>query len=122
MSRDRRHTVDEFLAARLVPLAGVGAVTLADMEIAIAKGGALKNPLSEWSVPRSRSRCKGGPQVVDFRSPRRVSPGIQDGWNRKGLVGENGTGKRALAVLKSFYGAFVTSRSSAGSGWRRRDR
>jgi hypothetical protein len=37
-SRDRRHTADEFLAARLVPPAGVGGVTLADMEIAIAKG------------------------------------------------------------------------------------
>ena len=38
VSRDRRYTADEFLAARLVPPAGVGAVTLADMEIAIAKG------------------------------------------------------------------------------------
>lgn len=38
VSRDGRHTADEFLAARLVPPAGVGAVTLADMEIAIAKG------------------------------------------------------------------------------------
>jgi hypothetical protein len=38
VSRDRRPTADEFLAARLVPPAGVGAVTLADMEIAIAKG------------------------------------------------------------------------------------
>jgi hypothetical protein len=37
-TRDRRHTADEFLAARLVPPAGVGAVALADMEIAIAKG------------------------------------------------------------------------------------
>ena len=38
VSRDRGYTADEFLAARLVPPAGVGAVTLADMEIAIAKG------------------------------------------------------------------------------------
>ena len=37
-TRDRRHTADEFLAARLVPPAGVGAVTLADMEMAIARG------------------------------------------------------------------------------------
>jgi hypothetical protein len=34
----RRHTADEFLAARLVPPAGVGAVSLTDTEIAIAKG------------------------------------------------------------------------------------
>ena len=38
VSRDRGYTADEFLAARLVPPAGVGTVTLADMEIAIAKG------------------------------------------------------------------------------------
>ncbi len=37
-TRARGQTADEFLAARLVPPAGVGAVTLADMEIAIAKG------------------------------------------------------------------------------------
>jgi hypothetical protein len=38
VSRDRGYTADEFLAARLVPPAGVAAVTLVDMEIAIAKG------------------------------------------------------------------------------------
>ena len=38
VSRDRGYTADEFLAARLVPPAGVGTVTLAEMEIAIAKG------------------------------------------------------------------------------------
>lgn len=37
-TRDRGRTADEFLAAKLVPPAGVGAVSLADMEIAIAKG------------------------------------------------------------------------------------
>ncbi len=37
-TRDHGHTADEFLAARLVPPAGIGAVTLADMESAIAKG------------------------------------------------------------------------------------
>ena len=28
---------------------------------------------------------------------------VQDGWNRKGLVGENGTKKKAFYVLKDFY-------------------
>jgi hypothetical protein len=37
-TRGRGQTADEFLAARLVPPAGVGVVTLADMESAIAKG------------------------------------------------------------------------------------
>lgn len=37
-TRDRKHTADEFLAARLVPPPEVGTVSLADMEAAIAKG------------------------------------------------------------------------------------
>ena len=41
--------------------------------------------------------------LVDFRSPKRPLPGIQDGWNRKGLIGENGTKKKAFQVLKQFY-------------------
>ncbi len=41
--------------------------------------------------------------LCDFRSPRRVLPNIQDGWNRKGLIGENGTRKKAFYVLKDFY-------------------
>lgn len=41
--------------------------------------------------------------LYDFRSPKRVLPNVQDGWNRKGLVGENGTKKKAFFVLKNFY-------------------
>jgi beta-glucuronidase len=41
--------------------------------------------------------------LCDFRSPRRLLPNIQDGWNRKGLIGENGTRKKAFYVLKAFY-------------------
>ena len=41
--------------------------------------------------------------LCDFRSPRRTLPGIQDGWNRKGLIGENGTKKKAFYVLQDFY-------------------
>jgi beta-glucuronidase len=41
--------------------------------------------------------------LCDFRSPRRTLPGIQDGWNRKGLIGENGTKKKAFFVLQEFY-------------------
>jgi beta-glucuronidase len=40
--------------------------------------------------------------LADFRSPRRVLPNVQDGWNRKGLIGQNGK-KKAFAVLKAFY-------------------
>ena len=41
--------------------------------------------------------------LTDFRSPRRVLPGIQDGWNRKGLFSEKGEKKKATFVLKKFY-------------------
>ena len=41
--------------------------------------------------------------LFDFRSPRRVLPGIQDGWNIKGVIGHNGEKKRAFDVLKNFY-------------------
>ena len=41
--------------------------------------------------------------LCDFRSPRRVLPNVQDGWNRKGLIGENGTRKKAFYILQQFY-------------------
>jgi beta-glucuronidase len=41
--------------------------------------------------------------LTDFRSPRRVLPGVQDNYNRKGLVSEQGEKKKAFAVLRDFY-------------------
>jgi beta-glucuronidase len=41
--------------------------------------------------------------LADFRSPRRVLPEIQDGWNRKGLISETGDKKKAFFVLQDFY-------------------
>ena len=41
--------------------------------------------------------------LVDFRSPRRVLPVIQDGWNRKGLISDDGKKKKAFFVLQKFY-------------------
>lgn len=41
--------------------------------------------------------------LVDFRSPRRVLPEIQDGWNRKGLISEDGQKKQAFFVLRTYY-------------------
>ena len=46
--------------------------------------------------------------LVDFRSPRRPLPGIQDGWNRKGLVANDGTRKQAFAILREAYRAWTT--------------
>jgi beta-glucuronidase len=41
--------------------------------------------------------------LCDFRSPRRLLPGIQDGWNIKGLISNRGEKKLAFNVLKDFY-------------------
>jgi beta-glucuronidase len=41
--------------------------------------------------------------LYDFRSPRRVLPNVQDGWNRKGVIGQNGEKKKAFFVLRDFY-------------------
>jgi beta-glucuronidase len=41
--------------------------------------------------------------LKDFRSPRRVLPGIQDGWNRKGLVSDRGQRKQAFHVMRAWY-------------------
>jgi beta-glucuronidase len=41
--------------------------------------------------------------LMDFHSPRRVLPGIQDYFNRKGLVSNVGEHKQAFYVLQKFY-------------------
>ena len=41
--------------------------------------------------------------LMDFRSPRRELPGIQDFYNRKGLVSNEGQKKKAFFVLQEYY-------------------
>jgi beta-glucuronidase len=41
--------------------------------------------------------------LMDFRSPRRPLPGIQDYFNRKGLISNMGEHKQAFDVLQKFY-------------------
>lgn len=41
--------------------------------------------------------------LMDFRSPRRPLPGIQNYFNRKGLISDQGQRKHAFYVLKKFY-------------------
>jgi beta-glucuronidase len=41
--------------------------------------------------------------LTDFRSPRRNNPVYQDGWNKKGLIDQNGQKKKAFYVLQKFY-------------------
>ncbi len=41
--------------------------------------------------------------LMDFRSPRRPLPEIQDGFNRKGLISDQGKKKQAFFVLQKAY-------------------
>ena len=41
--------------------------------------------------------------LVDFRSPRRQLTGIQDFFNRKGLISSSGIKKKAFFVMKDWY-------------------
>ena len=43
--------------------------------------------------------------LMDFRSARRQNHGIQDFFNRKGLVSERGQKKKAFYTLQNFYKA-----------------
>jgi beta-glucuronidase len=45
--------------------------------------------------------------LTDFRSPRRPLPGIQDFFNRKGLISSRGERKQAFFVLQKFYGELM---------------
>ena len=48
--------------------------------------------------------------LVDFRSPKRNNPEYQEGWNRKGLIDENGKKKKAFFVLQKYYEELKSSR------------
>lgn len=41
--------------------------------------------------------------LMDFRSPNRVLPGVQDEFNRKGLISDQGEKKQAFYVLQDAY-------------------
>lgn len=41
--------------------------------------------------------------LVDFRSPKRALPGVQDGFNRKGLISSDGVKKKAFTTLQEYY-------------------
>jgi beta-glucuronidase len=49
--------------------------------------------------------------LMDFRSPLRNLPGIQDGFNRKGLISDQGQKKQAFFVLQKAYVDKVVGKS-----------
>jgi len=41
--------------------------------------------------------------LMDFRSPGRNIPRLQDGYNRKGLISEKGEKKQAFSYVQKVY-------------------
>jgi beta-glucuronidase len=66
---------------------------------------------AQIAMIRAQEDCAGlSPWILkDFRTPLRVLPGIQDGYNRKGLVSEEGERKLAFEVLAAYYAEFDRS-------------
>ena len=58
-------------------------------------------------IPFLRGTCPW--ILMDFRSPRRPLPGIQDFYNRKGLISDQGEKKKAYYVMKQFYQELQTN-------------
>ncbi|MGA1983494.1 MAG: glycoside hydrolase family 2 TIM barrel-domain containing protein [Acidobacteriaceae bacterium] len=53
--------------------------------------------------------------LMDFRSPMRQLPGLQDGYNRKGLVSNRGQKKEAFFVLQKTYREWAISGPASGA-------
>jgi beta-glucuronidase len=51
--------------------------------------------------------------LKDFRSPRRPLPGVQDYYNRKGLISDRGERKKAFYTLQRFYRELERTRADA---------
>ena len=54
--------------------------------------------------------------LTDFRSPHRLRPGVQDGWNRKGLISDRGDRKQAFDVLREWYATLAAKERPAPVG------
>jgi beta-glucuronidase len=50
--------------------------------------------------------------LVDFRSPHRLKPDLQDGWNRKGLLSDKGYKKKAWYLVRDFYDSKTAPKAS----------
>jgi len=49
--------------------------------------------------------------LMDFRSPTRLLPGVQDYHNRKGVISNRGEKKLAFYTLQKFYRKMTDSRA-----------
>jgi len=53
--------------------------------------------------------------LKDFRSPRRLLPGVQNDFNRKGLVSDKGEKKLAFFVMQKWYAEIKKNAESSES-------
>ena len=49
--------------------------------------------------------------LMDFRSPGRNIPGLQDGYNRKGLISEKGEKKQAFSLVQKAYAEHLVGKA-----------
>ncbi|WP_374164790.1 glycoside hydrolase family 2 protein [Arcticibacter sp. MXS-1] len=84
-----------------------------------ARGGVHADSLTlwseefqEWFYKEQTAMLKRMPEnfcgispwiLADFRSPKRNNMNYQEGWNRKGLISQEGKKKKAFFVMKSYY-------------------
>jgi beta-glucuronidase len=61
-------------------------------------------------IPFLRGTCPW--ILMDFRSPRRPLPGIQDFYNRKGLISDRGEKKKAFYVMQNYYRELQSARQN----------
>jgi beta-glucuronidase len=61
-------------------------------------------------IPFLRGTCPW--ILMDFRSPRRPLPGIQDFYNRKGLISDRGEKKKAFYIMQSYYRELQSARQN----------
>ena len=77
----------------------------AEKVITKAKSGTLHDRRQVLKMIQNNDQIQGlSPWILkDFRSMMRPLAGVQDFYNRKGLIDEDGKKKKAFKVLQQFY-------------------
>jgi len=89
---NRRDFITKSISAGV--LAGVGLPLLAQQgDAKLSKRANIVNVALLFAVDSE----------IPSRSPRRLLPQIQDGFNRKGLISDKGQRKEAFYVLQNWY-------------------
>src|SRR5271170_6745369 len=106
MSLDSMNTSDGMSTRQRTPIRPFGR-SLMISRCSSANSAETRNTAST-AIPiraglKSIKRTFTGTILMDFRSPRRPLPGIQDYFNRKGLISDQGEKKAAFYILQKAY-------------------